>query len=383
MESFHWDRHFETGLEAVDSQHHALVDLINRFGELITQSDVASADIEGLFVELTRYAGQHFREEEDMMVTVGIDRRHVDRHMQQHSQFLREVMQMHADLDGRQRHSEALLKFLTYWLAYHILGVDQQMARQVRAVRAGGDAQAAYLAESEARDGAAEPLLVALNGLFQLVSERNRDLQALNKTLEDKVAERTHSLSVANELLERIASTDVLTGLANRRHAMARFALSWSETASNGAPLSCVMLDADGFKQVNDHFGHDCGDVVLREVARQLRYAVRTDDVVCRLGGDEFLIICPATSLRGAVDVAEKVRREIALLQVNFRDDARWSGSVSVGVAERTAAMRSPEELIKAADEGLYIAKRNGRNRVECAPTSTRTASPTPGLGME
>ena len=135
MESFRWDKHFETGLETVDSQHHALVDLINRFGELIAQADVAPADIERLFVELTRYAGQHFREEEEMMVAVGVDRRHVDRHVQQHAQFLREVQQMRRGLDGGPGHSGALLKFLTYWLAYHILGVDQQMSRQVRAVR--------------------------------------------------------------------------------------------------------------------------------------------------------------------------------------------------------------------------------------------------------
>jgi diguanylate cyclase (GGDEF)-like protein/hemerythrin-like metal-binding protein len=374
MESFHWDKHFETGLETVDQQHHALVDLTNRFGELLTQLDtVPIGDIEALFKELAAYAQYHFQEEETLMQQVALDLRHVDEHTRIHNDFLQEVTRMHAAVVDRIEAAEGLLKFLTYWLAYHILGTDQSMAKQVFAIQAGQSAEDAYLGESVMKEGATEPLLFALNGLFHQVSERNRELVELNRTLEAKVEERTRSLSEANDSLEQIALTDVLTGLPNRRHAMARFALAWSESAKDGVPLACMMIDADGFKHINDQYGHDAGDEVLRELSRQLRDSLRTDDVVCRLGGDEFLVICPGTPLQGALQAAESMRQKIAQLHVPVGADGEWLGSVSVGVAVRGATMRTPEDLIKAADEGVYMAKRGGRNRVECADLALRS----------
>jgi len=155
--------------------------------------------------------------------------------------------------------------------------------------------------------------------------------------------------------------------LPNRRHAMASLAQAWLTSVQDGTPLACMMIDADGFKQVNDKHGHDAGDDVLRQLSRQLRHAVRTDDIVCRLGGDEFLIICPATSLDGALQVAQSMRQEIAKLRVPVKG-GEWLARISVGVAAKTAAMPGFEALIKAADEGLYQAKRNGRNCVASSP---------------
>jgi hemerythrin len=365
MESFHWDKHFETGLTTVDSQHHALVDLINRFGRSLTQANgVTTGDIEALFGELAAYAQYHFKDEEGMMEQAGLDPRHIAQHKKFHADFLQEVTQLHESMTAQPSTVHGLLKFLTYWLAYHILGTDQSMARQVAAMEAGQTAAQAYLDEQEMKEGATEPLLLALNGLFQQMSERNQELKELNRTLESKVAERTHALSEANHLLEQIAMIDVLTGLPNRRHAMARLTLAWTESAHSGTPLACMMIDADGFKQVNDKYGHDAGDEVLRQLAKQLRDAVRTDDIVCRLGGDEFLILCPGTALAGAMQAAELMRQKIAKMQVTTPGGGQWTGSISVGVAAKTAAMTGYEDLIKAADEGLYIAKRNGRNQV-------------------
>lgn len=367
MKSFHWDKHFETGLETVDQQHHVLVDLINRFGELLTQADsVPFEEIEAVFVKLVAYTQYHFTEEENMMQSVGLDPRYIDMHKQLHLDFLQEVVTTHEAVLERHETAGRLLKLLTYWLAFHILGTDQSMARQVTAIQAGQTPESAYLAEKEMKEGATEPLLVALNGLFQQVSERNRELLELNRTLEAKVAERTHALSEANQLLEELAMTDVLTGLPNRRHAMARLAQAWNVSMQDGSPVACMMIDADGFKQINDNYGHDAGDEVLRQLSMELRHAVRTDDIVCRLGGDEFLILCPDTSLEGAILVANKMREKVANLRVPVQG-GEWIGSVSVGVAVSTTDMQNPEDLIKAADEGVYIAKRNGRNRVECS----------------
>jgi hemerythrin len=368
MESFHWDKHFETGLAEVDKQHRHLVDVINRFGDLLSQLEgVSFSDIEAVFNELAEYAQYHFKEEEVMMAQEGLDARYVAHHVQLHVNFLQELSRMREGVSPQNPDAaKPLLKFLTYWLAFHILGTDQSMARQVRAIQAGQKSADAFSSEEVMKEGATEPLLHALNGLFHQVSERNRELLELNRTLEEKVAERTRALSDANHRLEEMALTDVLTGLPNRRHAMARLAQGWSESLRDGTPLACMMIDADGFKQINDNYGHDAGDEVLRQLSKNLRYSVRTDDIVCRLGGDEFLIVCPRTSQDGALHAAELTRQAIAALRVTAGNGV-WSGSISVGVAVRTPDMRGPEDLIKAADEGVYIAKRNGRNRVDCA----------------
>jgi hemerythrin len=366
MDSFVWDKQFETGLSDVDEQHHILVNLINRFGELLTISGVVSfADIETVFGELAEYAKYHFQDEELLMERERVDSRFVEKHKKLHHDFLQELTQMHAGVGPHQQDSaKSLLKFLIYWLAFHILGTDQSLARQIKSIQSGQNPADAYLDETRMKETATEPLLLALNGLFQQVSERNRELIELNLTLEKKVVERTHALSEANKRLEELAMTDVLTGLPNRRQAMARLAQVWAESSKEDTSIACMMIDADGFKQINDNFGHDAGDEVLRQLSKNLSYSVRTDDIVCRLGGDEFLILCPKTTLDGALHAAELIRNNISSLRVSAGTGV-WSGSVSIGVAERTPEMHGAEDLIKAADEGVYISKRKGRNRVE------------------
>jgi len=369
VDSFIWDDHFVTGLTEVDKQHHYLVDVINQFGELLTQPENIPFDkVETVFGELAAYAQYHFAEEEMLMDSLKVDQRHVEHHKHEHVNFLQEVTQLHAAISPQKpEKAKSLLNFLIYWLAYHILGSDQCMAKQIAAIRSGQSATEAYLAEERMKDGAVEPLLHALNGLFRQVSERNRELLLLNQTLEARVVERTEELANANKQLEEIALTDVLTGLPNRRHAMRQLELAWKESVSENTPLACMMIDADGFKQVNDNYGHDAGDEVLRQLSRNLKYAVRTDDIVCRLGGDEFFVICPHTQLEGAAQLAEKIRLAIAALRVPT-GSGEWRGSISIGVAVRNPGMTHFEALIKAADEGVYSAKKNGRNCVAVSP---------------
>ena len=364
MESFQWNKCFETGLQTVDQQHRGLVDLINRFGELLIQADAPpSGDIDALFDQLTAYAQYHFRHEEELMQGFGLDPRYITQHKKSHADFVRDLTLLHQRATDQQEAAGALLKFLTYWLTYHILGSDQSTAKQIADIEAGQTPEQAFLAEAEIKEGATDPLLKALNGLFQQVSERNRELQELNLSLEAKVAERTRTLSDTNQLLEQLALTDVLTGLPNRRQAIATLEQAWAQSQRDCLPLSCMMIDADGFKQVNDQHGHAAGDDVLRQLSRHLREGVRRNDIVCRLSGDEFLIICPGTPLEGALRLADMVRQKIAKLQVPLGPGA-WRGSISVGVAVKTPGIKDFDALIRAADAGLYIAKRKGRNCV-------------------
>jgi len=134
-------------------------------------------------------------------------------------------------------------------------------------------------------------------------------------------------------------------------------------TDQNMAIQVCMMIDADHFKEVNDTYGHDAGDLVLRELATALKHAVRSDDIVCRLGGDEFFIICPQTDKAGGMHFAETICQSIAALRVPTGDGA-WQGSVSIGVAARSDEMDNLDELMKLADEGVYLAKKAGKNCV-------------------
>ncbi len=364
MDSFKWDDNFVTGIAEVDAQHMELVSLINRLGELLASAEaLGGPEIPAVLDELASYARFHFAAEEELMRRAGVDERHVTTQQREHENFIEEVGHLAADgINAESAHR--LLKFLIHWLAYHILGSDQTMARQFFLIRKGLSAEEAYRQEEHLSTRATGPLLEALNGLFVQVSERNRQLRELNLTLEARVAERTRELAIANKHLEALSMTDVLTGLPNRRHAMQRLRLEWSEPLGG---LACMMIDADGFKRINDTYGHEAGDVVLQQLAMQLRHMVRTDDLVCRLGGDEFLVICPHTPLTGALQLAETMREKVAAMRVPVAGGGEWRGSISVGVAERRADMQGPDDLVRMADAGVYMSKRAGRNRVETA----------------
>lgn len=364
MPAFKWDEHFVTGLVDVDQQHRHLVDLINTFEEMLA-SDTHNHDALAQIVDaLSEYTVFHFTEEESLMQRSGIDEDYFAKHVNAHRMFLDEVVALKTSMGSTDGHAAAhLLNFLTHWLAYHILGEDQLMARQMALIEQGVAADQACKQALAQGHQATEPLLEALSGLFRQISQRNRELKELNETLEQKVIERTRQLENANHELEVLALTDVLTGLPNRRHAMRQLGAYWAESVKYQSPLSCMMIDADHFKEINDLYGHDQGDKVLSELSRMLVHSVRTDDLVARLGGDEFLIICPNTPLEGARVLADTLLKNVNAMVVET-GEGEWRGSMSVGVATANEQMKHYEALIKLADEKVYEAKRGGKNRV-------------------
>ncbi len=362
MQIIEWRPGFEIGLEKIDEQHRQLFVLTNRFGEMLSNDQVDPRGLKEVFSELLDYTRDHFKEEEQLMESQGIDAEFVSLHQDQHRSFLNDVQFLAAEMHYARTNGEVLFEFLMGWLVFHILGTDSSLGRQVALIREGVPAREAHARQTEVDNDAAGMLLNAMNNLFHQVSLRNRELNELNQTLEQKVEERTRDLSKANQRLGELASTDVLTGLSNRRHALQLLETLWLE--KDGAKsLSCMMIDADGFKQVNDRYGHDAGDRVLCELARTFQHLVRTDDIVCRLGGDEFLILCPGTDAEGVRRVAEQVHAGVEELQVAFPGGA-WHGSISVGIATRTPQMQVPGELIKEADRAVYVAKESGKNCV-------------------
>jgi len=173
-------------------------------------------------------------------------------------------------------------------------------------------------------------------------------------------------LAASNERLQRLALTDALTELPNRRLAMERLEQEWAMAKRGDRTLSCLMVDVDHFKPINDKFGHQIGDEVLKIIADTLRKSARAQDVVCRYGGEEFVVICPDSAIDAAYQCAERLRLGVAALK--FKNQGVGIGlTISVGVAQKKESIASIDELLNRADECLYAAKQGGRNRTVCA----------------
>lgn len=189
--------------------------------------------------------------------------------------------------------------------------------------------------------------------------------------MRQEVEEAGSALQAANAELERLANTDPLTGLANRRHLLARLEEEVQRTQRYGRTLSLVLLDLDHFKEVNDRYGHPAGDEVLRGVAGALRGASRGVDLAGRIGGEELVLLLPETEIEGAHAVAIRLRAEIESLEFSRGGEARWTVTASFGVAGARGEGASADDLVRDADAALYRAKAEGRNRVVLAAPSS------------
>ncbi|HET9653397.1 MAG TPA: diguanylate cyclase [Usitatibacter sp.] len=210
----------------------------------------------------------------------------------------------------------------------------------------------------------------ALMGTVQDITERKRAQDALRETearfreqLERQVAERTAQLTEANHALERAVRQDVLTGLDNRLSANERLRAEFVRFKRGGNGYAVLVMDIDRFKSINDLFGHDTGDEVLRRFAIRLRQSLRETDFAARFGGEEFIAILPETREAGAMQVAEKIRADIAA--TGF--PGFGSVTVSIGVACSQPGDTAEGDLVRRADTALYCAKGEGRNAVRAA----------------
>jgi diguanylate cyclase (GGDEF)-like protein len=213
--------------------------------------------------------------------------------------------------------------------------------------------------------------------VFCAAAERLEGLMAEDRLLLTAVA---NDLTIAVEnselykLTKRMAITDELTGLNNYRFMLQRLDDEIERARRFGRNLSLLMLDADDFKLFNDTHGHVAGDTALSELAVAMQRAVRDIDVVCRYGGEEFAILLPETDADGAFVAAEKVREAVASHQfpdADGRKTERLTVSIGLSTFPRPAADR--EELLRQADDALYVAKRSGRNRVRASAGTAAT----------
>ncbi|MCA9168432.1 MAG: diguanylate cyclase, partial [Planctomycetales bacterium] len=188
--------------------------------------------------------------------------------------------------------------------------------------------------------------------------ERKRE--ELAKTLSELRVSRDE-LTTRNKELQYLATRDSLTGCLNRRTFFEIFDEQWKLAHRHQHPLSCLMIDVDHFKSVNDNHGHAMGDEVLKQVAATIQKMARKGDVPCRYGGEEFCMLLPNTDIAGACEVAERIRQAIEQLEFSA-----LSITASLGGSSISLGANAPQELLDQADKCLYVAKRSGRNRVIC-----------------
>jgi two-component system, cell cycle response regulator len=175
---------------------------------------------------------------------------------------------------------------------------------------------------------------------------------------------RTDHLRDSLDERVELAVKDALTGLFNRRYLESHVGTLVERARRSAAPLSVLMADIDAFKSVNDTLGHAAGDSVLREFAQRLRRSIRSVDLACRLGGEEFIVVMPDTSLERARQAGERVRAGIAAEPFRGGPLGGVEVTASVGVATLEPRDQGLDDLVKRADQALYVAKRQGRNRV-------------------
>ncbi|MCJ7555920.1 MAG: sensor domain-containing diguanylate cyclase [Gammaproteobacteria bacterium] len=171
----------------------------------------------------------------------------------------------------------------------------------------------------------------------------------------------------------RSGFTDVLTGMHNRRYLETRLVEEIARAQRDQKALTCLMLDVDHFKQVNDTYGHQAGDRVLREIVKRVQGQIRTSDVAARYGGEEFAVLMPATRAREALRLAERIRKAVSASPMQVTEEQALTVTISVGIAETVPVAAVPDHaalgqgLISAADVALYQAKADGRDCVRVA----------------
>jgi diguanylate cyclase len=227
--------------------------------------------------------------------------------------------------------------------------------------------------------GAAEKLGAAGNreqvkAVIEALMKSTREMQETNKALENRLEISKIEINNLQHSLEAIRTesmTDPLTGLGNRKYFDRAVGDAVAQALSEGGPLSLLMFDIDYFKSFNDNYGHLTGDQVLRLVAISLKQTIKGQDITARYGGEEFAVVLPNTGIHQAVTVADHIRRAVMAKELKKKSTGEILGRVTISVG--VSILRSgdtTDSLIERADACLYIAKRNGRNRVVCEADS-------------
>ncbi len=238
-----------------------------------------------------------------------------------------------------------------------------RLCSQVRSLERTRNLPILAVAEPDNNQRLLRGLEIGVNDYLIRPTDRN-ELLARTRT-QIKKKRYTERLRDNVQMSIEMAITDALTGLHNRRYMETHLGTLVEQAASRGKPIAVLVLDIDYFKSVNDTYGHDAGDDVLREFAIRLRKSIRNIDLACRYGGEEFVIVMPETDMGVATMVAERLRRRIANEPFAIQQEMRLLDvTISIGIAALQGTGDTAATVLKRADQALYRAKRDGRNRV-------------------
>ncbi|KQT44970.1 response regulator PleD [Devosia sp. Leaf420] len=237
-----------------------------------------------------------------------------------------------------------------------------RVASQVRTIDHSRNIPIILMADDGDKARVVRALDLGINDFISRPIERN-ELKARVRT---QIRRHRYAMELRESVNHSIAMavTDDLTGLYNRRYFDRHLNVLLGKAQSQDKNLAVMILDIDHFKSVNDTYGHDAGDVVLKEFSARMKRNIRGVDLACRFGGEEFVVLMPDTDVLNAELVAERVRQAIAEKSFDIKGQRPLTVTVSVGVSFNETHADTPESLIKRADLALYRAKREGRNRV-------------------
>ena len=237
-----------------------------------------------------------------------------------------------------------------------------RLCSQLRSLERTRQVPLLLVADAEDRQQVLRGLELGVNDYLIRPVDRNELLARIRIQLRKKrYADRLHTM--LNESIQ-LAVIDALTGVNNRRYLESHLAPLIEAAADGSRPLSLMILDIDHFKAVNDTYGHDAGDEVLKVFASRIKGVIRAVDLLCRLGGEEFIVVMPDTTLEVAARIGERIRQTVNAAMFPIHDGAtQIPVTVSIGIADRRHD-RQPELVLKRADKALYMSKNNGRNRV-------------------
>lgn len=395
-ELFEWDDNIKVFIQEVDEEHKQLVDIINSIhtytlfmeekqlevkkeeekqlknrgysDNISSQMPLELAELYNLIEQLKNYTIYHFRNEEEYMQKQGLDRMYIHKHHNQHLNFRQQVEIMINGMfssDINVKTIQKLLNFLINWLVLHIVGEDKDMVKQIRYIKDEGlSPKEAYNRVESERDSQATVMVKALQELLVIFQERSAELAKIQEETQKQVDAKTNEYLKMYREYESLAQTDQLTGIYNRKKAMDILDNNWKKYDIDGNNFSILHINLDGFKSINDNFGHDKGDLVLKVFADKVVNLNIFNSLFCRLSGDEFLMILENTNNDEAVNIANDILSVIRQVVITSDDNKEiWKGSASIGVASTTnLKSKNYNELLKEADNYLQEAKYSGKN---------------------
>ncbi|QKE37532.1 putative bifunctional diguanylate cyclase/phosphodiesterase [Ferrovum myxofaciens] len=360
IDIFPWDDNFETGLIQIDDQHRVLVSLLNTLASHVAfRSEIIS--LEEVFDALTEYTIYHFKSEEAIWAKFFAEDHSMAEHLAVHEHFIQTLTALKEARKNASSDQVAhdALEFLTRWLASHILEKDRCMAYTVLAMQEGFALEEAQAQAHRQMKGVTRTLIDIILSLYSALSSNTLNL--MRKLDEHQKMEEAYREQ--RRRMEHLARFDALTGLPNRVLLTEKVQeiINLSECSRNF--LAIIYLDLDGFKVINDTYGHEVGDRVLIIMAERIQRIVRGQDIVSRLGGDEFIVV-----IRDIPDfdtcipwLASFLTAAGEVIPLDKGRTLTLSASLGVTLYPQNEEI-TPDQLFRQADQALYQAKQAGKN---------------------